>query len=426
MARSDRFGTEAGLPAADTGPWTGGTPDAWQDRPRRDAGRVLTLAALAAMAIGLAALTAAACALSYASIRALAGQADVSAPLARIYPFVLDAALVLAGCAVLALRGAGLLSRIYGWLCFTVLLAGLAAGATVRAAGITVPRQPAEICAAVLPFALVMCGFSLLIAVLRHSRNRRASAAATPGRTPEPATEPALQPAVEPADAPPDVTAWPGEHDAAAEYDTGQALGEATWVRTPAQPAPMQLRARIPRPSSGEQDSEGQAGAAGVGRPPAEPPRLATPARPATPLMPPVGPAAVADRAEGRPRRTGPRLPKRLRARSETAAAAAPELPGPPESPPDRTVADSADLVTGDPPADRATPGGMKPGGKEPAEAEPDGIEPGGIEPGGAEPARAEPAGVESTTVPGGGDRDDAHVTFERPRSSPTPPEEGA
>ncbi len=140
---------------------------------RKESGQVLRVVALIAVAAGLAAVTAGACALCYSSIHLLAVQAGVSASLARLYPAIIDAVLVLAGCSVLALRGAGVISRIYGWLCFLVLLAGLAAGATVHAADIHVPTRQAEIGAAILPFVLVLAGFGLLLALLRHARQRR-------------------------------------------------------------------------------------------------------------------------------------------------------------------------------------------------------------------------------------------------------------
>ena len=144
-----------------------------QARPGGDAGRVLRALALIAVAIGLIAITAAACVLSYSSIHHLATAASVSPRLARLYPLIFDALLVLAGCCVLALRGAGLVSRVYSWLCLLVLLAALAGGGAVRAAAIKVPHRLAGILAAVIPWALVLIGFGLLLALLRYARVRR-------------------------------------------------------------------------------------------------------------------------------------------------------------------------------------------------------------------------------------------------------------
>lgn len=144
-----------------------------QVAPARDSGRALRLIGLVAVAVGLAALTAAACALSYSSIHHLAIESGVTWQLARIYPFIFDALLVIAGCSVLALRGAGLPSRIYAWFCLLVLLGALAAGGAVHAAAVHIPRKLAAIVAAVIPWALVLIGFGLLLALLRYARIRR-------------------------------------------------------------------------------------------------------------------------------------------------------------------------------------------------------------------------------------------------------------
>ena len=133
----------------------------------------MRLIALIAVVIGLAALTAAACVLSYSSMHHLAIQAGVSARLASVYPLIFDALLVLAGCSVLALRGAGLVSRVYGWLCMLVLLGGLAAGGALHAAATKIPRRLAGVVAAIVPWVLVLIGFGLLLALLRYARIRR-------------------------------------------------------------------------------------------------------------------------------------------------------------------------------------------------------------------------------------------------------------
>ncbi len=142
-------------------------------RPGSDAGRVLRVLALIAVAVGLTALTAAACVLSYSSVHHLATQAGVHGRLARIYPLIFDAVLVVAGCSVLALRGAGLVSRLYSWLCMLVLLAALAAGGVLHAAAVKIPHKLAAVVAAIVPWALVLIAFGLLIALLRYARLRR-------------------------------------------------------------------------------------------------------------------------------------------------------------------------------------------------------------------------------------------------------------
>jgi hypothetical protein len=158
-------------------------------------GRVLRTLALVAVTLGLAALTAGACLLSYDSVHALALDANVRSSLARIYPFIGDATLVVAGCSVLALRGAGLVSRVYAWLCFVVLLAALAASDVAHAAAMTVPKKTAEITAAVLPWVLVLLVFGLLLALLRHLRRRRPSHRASGAAQTAPLAVVALAPA---------------------------------------------------------------------------------------------------------------------------------------------------------------------------------------------------------------------------------------
>ena len=73
-------------------------------------------------------LAAAAFVLSYRGIHELALSAGVSASLARIFPVIFDAMLVVSCAAVLSLRGAGWWRRGYSWLTTLVLLAAVAAG----------------------------------------------------------------------------------------------------------------------------------------------------------------------------------------------------------------------------------------------------------------------------------------------------------
>src|SRR5215472_12825873 len=96
-----------------------------------DNGRALRNLALVAVVVGLLALTTAACVLTYSSVHDFALRAGISPSLAKIYPDIGDAMLVMAGCSVLALRGAGLLSKLYGWLCFILLLGALAASSVM-------------------------------------------------------------------------------------------------------------------------------------------------------------------------------------------------------------------------------------------------------------------------------------------------------
>src|SRR5258708_15008894 len=144
-----------------------------------DAYRGLRFLALIAVARGVILLSAAAFALSYAGIHAIALQAGVSARLARLYPLIFDAMLVVAGAAVLSLRGAGLVTRCYAWLTMLVLLAAAAGADALHATGTRLPHRSAAAAVAIIPWAVVLIGFGLLLAMLRHARLRRAATQAS-------------------------------------------------------------------------------------------------------------------------------------------------------------------------------------------------------------------------------------------------------
>jgi hypothetical protein len=316
----------------------------------RDSRRALRLLGLIAVALGLAALTAAACALSYSSIHRLATEAGVSPRLASIYPLIFDALLVIAGCSVLALRGAGLGSRIYGWFCLLVLLGGLAAGGAVHAAAIRIPRRLAGVVAAVVPWAIVLIGFGLLLALLRYARLRRigqqpdeaAARVADPragagadlsedlvvmANTAEPPTTP--QPTV-PRD--PEHQEAPDSRDAGGQPVPDLVKGARP--RPPVGQADMQLRARIPRQPA-EQAPAGQVT-----------PRHA-------PFMPPVGPLPAAGTPEGG-HQTNPLPADPLPADPLPADRPAADRPAEPSTPSTLNPAPTADDVDdepGDPPA---------------------------------------------------------------------------
>ena len=148
------------------------------DRVRGDralAGRppVVRVLLTTAVCIGVAALAAAVFLLSYSAIHSFALQAGVPARLARAVPLMIDAMLVVALAGALALRGAGLPSRLLAWV---ILLAVLAAGAgadAMHADGRTLPHRVAAVTVAVVPWALVLLAFVLLLAMLRYARLRR-------------------------------------------------------------------------------------------------------------------------------------------------------------------------------------------------------------------------------------------------------------
>ncbi len=119
----------------------GDTAEAGSARPET-APRAWRILGLAAVCLGLAALAAATFVLSYSGIRAVALEAGITPRLARGYPLLVDAMLVIALAAVLALRGAGLPSKVLAWLTLLVVLAAAAGADGLHAVGRTLPHRP--------------------------------------------------------------------------------------------------------------------------------------------------------------------------------------------------------------------------------------------------------------------------------------------
>jgi Protein of unknown function (DUF2637) len=135
----------------------------------------LRLAALAAVVAGVVLLAAAAFVFSYSGIHQIARNSGVTPGLARVYPLIFDAMLVIAGAAVLALRGAGWWTRSYVWFCLLLLLTGVAAGDAVRAMHVSLPSKPSRAAVAVTPWVLVLLAFGMWLAMLRHLRRIRSA-----------------------------------------------------------------------------------------------------------------------------------------------------------------------------------------------------------------------------------------------------------
>jgi hypothetical protein len=148
-------------------------------RPRSaDSHSTLRLAALTAVVAGVMLLAAAAFVLSYPGIHAVALQAGVSPDLAKLYPVIFDAMLVVSGAAAMALRGAGWWSRCYAWVCLIALLAAVAIGDAVHATGTALPERALRIAVAITPWVLLLLAFGLLLTMLRHFRKSRSAVAA--------------------------------------------------------------------------------------------------------------------------------------------------------------------------------------------------------------------------------------------------------
>jgi hypothetical protein len=137
----------------------------------------LRLAALTAVIVGVVLLTAAAFVLSYAGIHQIALRAGVAPELAKLYPVIFDAMLVVAAAAVLALRGAGGWARAYAWSTLLLSLVVVAVGDALHTTDVTLPAQPTRAAVAVTPWVLLLLAFGLWLTMLRHFRRMRAAGA---------------------------------------------------------------------------------------------------------------------------------------------------------------------------------------------------------------------------------------------------------
>ena len=139
----------------------------------------------AATIVVVTAIAAATFVLSYDGVHAIALQSGVPKDLARFYPPVFDAVLVIA-CAAVPLRTRWL-TRAYTWLVIIVVVGILGALDAVHAMNVTIPHQEAAGTAAVLPWALLLLAFSLWLLIVRHFRGQHLTGDAPPARPDLPA-----------------------------------------------------------------------------------------------------------------------------------------------------------------------------------------------------------------------------------------------
>ncbi|HEX3960676.1 MAG TPA: DUF2637 domain-containing protein [Trebonia sp.] len=121
-----------------------------------------------ATVVVVTAIAAATFVLSYPGVHAIALQSGVSPELARFYPAIFDAVLVIA-CAATPLRTRWL-TRSYTWLVIIVVIGLLGAMDAVHAMNVSFPRRQAAGTTAVLPWVLLLLAFTLWLAILRHFR----------------------------------------------------------------------------------------------------------------------------------------------------------------------------------------------------------------------------------------------------------------
>jgi hypothetical protein len=207
----------------------------------RPPARRFRLAALVVVIIGVLALAAAAFVLSYSGVRDTALSAGVSARLARVYPLIFDGVLVVACAAAISLQGARWWLRCYAWLTVLVIIGTVAAADSVHAMAVRLPKRAIEATGAIVPWAVLLIGFTLLYAMARQAWPRRKAAPAPadsplPVKAEPPAAEP---PSAEPPAAGPPSAEPPGSQPApepGAESSAPEPAqeAEAAWAAEPA------------------------------------------------------------------------------------------------------------------------------------------------------------------------------------------------
>src|SRR4029077_9075136 len=114
---------------------------------------------------------------SYAGIHHIALQAGVAPRLARLYPLMFDAMLIITCAGVLATRTAGWGTKTYVWVCLLLVVGAVAVGDALYATGVHLTGQAARATIAVIPWVLLLLGFGIWLVMLRHWRRVRTAGA---------------------------------------------------------------------------------------------------------------------------------------------------------------------------------------------------------------------------------------------------------
>jgi hypothetical protein len=140
------------------------------------------------VALVVIAVAAATFVFSYDGVHAIALLGGVSGQLARYYPGLFDAVLVIACVAAVMLRDGRWWARLWAWVVIILLLAAIGTTDVLHAMNYTLRHRVTEGVVAAAPVAAVLLAFSLLLTLLRQSRTH------APG--PETLAVPALPAAV--------------------------------------------------------------------------------------------------------------------------------------------------------------------------------------------------------------------------------------
>jgi hypothetical protein len=134
---------------------------------RRNLTRRLVNVLVALVVIAVAAAT---FVFSYDGVHAIALLGGMSERLARYYPGLFDAVLVIACVAAVMLRDGRWWARLYAWAVVIVLLAAIGTTDVLHAMNYTLRHRPTEGIVAAAPIVAVLLAFSLLLTLLRQSR----------------------------------------------------------------------------------------------------------------------------------------------------------------------------------------------------------------------------------------------------------------
>jgi hypothetical protein len=126
------------------------------------------------VALVVIAVAAAAFVFSYDGVHAIALLGGVSEQLARYYPGLFDAVLVIACVATVMLRDGRWWARLWAWVVIIVILAAIGTADVLHAMNYSLRHRPTEGIVAAAPVVAVLLAFSLLLALLRQSRTQAA------------------------------------------------------------------------------------------------------------------------------------------------------------------------------------------------------------------------------------------------------------
>lgn len=138
--------------------------------------------ALAGLAV--AALTGAACVLSFDDLRSLAVRGEARADLAYLYPAAFDALLVVALISVLLVRSARTLVRVQAALVLVLLIVAAATVNVLAALRYAFPIPPTAVGVAVAPWVMLAVALWLWLLLIKHVQARRSSPTSDDGTDP--------------------------------------------------------------------------------------------------------------------------------------------------------------------------------------------------------------------------------------------------